>query len=114
MQQSIEQMLDVQIQQNPALADYRQVMLDFLNKYVSYESMRPQLVRLYTEAFSAAELKEINAFYMTSTGKKTLKMMPEMMAKGALISASLIQSNMSELQAMLAAEEARLQQQPTK
>ena len=46
--QSISQMLDVELQHDPALAPYRSVMLEFFSKYMSYESMKPELLKIYS------------------------------------------------------------------
>jgi len=109
IEQSIEQMLDVQLRQNPALAPYRQVMLAFFNKHMSYESIKPRLIELYAEAFTATELREINAFYRTPTGAKTIEVMPELMGKSAMIGATRVEENIAELQQMIQDEAERIQ-----
>ena len=110
IEQTKEQMLDVQLRQNPALAPYKHVMLEFFRKYMSYESIKPQLVELYAEAFSAAELKEINAFYRTPTGEKTIAVMPTLMTKSAMIGAARVEENVAELQRMIQDEAERIQE----
>ncbi len=109
--QSIEQMLNMQLQQNPAMAPYKGVMSQFLKKHMSYDSLKSDMVKLYAEAFSATELNEITAFYKTDVGKKTIKKMPSLMAAGGQIGAQKVQANMPELQAMIQAESERLQQE---
>lgn len=109
LDQSMAQMLDVQLQQNPALAPYKEVMLEFLTKHMSYDSLKPDMLKIYSEAFTASELREINDFYATDTGKKTIQMMPELMAQGAQIGAVRVQENIGELQAMIQAEAERIQ-----
>lgn len=114
LQASMEQMLDVQIQQNPAMGPYRQVMQQFFQKHMSYQSLKPELVQIYAEAFSAQELAEINQFYTSQVGQKTIQKMPELMGKGARIGAARVQANIGELQAMIKAEAQRLEQQKSK
>ncbi len=106
--QSIEEMLDLQLRQNPSLVPFKSVMLDFLRKYMSYESLKKEMVDIYAEAFTATELREINAFYQTPTGAKTIRLMPELMAKGGQLGAQKVQDNMEELQRMLTAEARRI------
>ena len=108
-EQSIEQMLQIQVQQNPALIPYQGVMLQFFSKHMSYESLKPQMIDLYAEVFTASELKDINSFYATPTGKKTLKEMPELLTRGAQIGAQRVQDNIQELQNMIQAESERMQ-----
>lgn len=108
-EQTTIKMLDVQLKQNPKLAPFKQVMLRFFNKYMSYDSLKPEMVEIYSEAFTASELKEIVAFYKTPTGKKSIKKMPELMAKGGQIGAQRVQDNIQELQEMIRIESERLQ-----
>ncbi|MFT6388365.1 MAG: hypothetical protein ACJAUP_001746 [Cellvibrionaceae bacterium] len=109
LKQSIEQMLQLQIQQNSSLEAYKDVMLQFFAKHMSYESLKPQLIDLYATHFTASELKEINTFYATPTGKKALKKVPELMAQGGQIGAKRVQDNIQELQDMIKAESERIQ-----
>ena len=39
MVQSMEQMINLQLQQNPSLEPYKAVMMEFFNKYMSWESL---------------------------------------------------------------------------
>lgn len=109
LEQTISQMLDIQLQQNPTLAPFKQVMLRFFNKHMSYESLKPEMVAIYSETFTLTELKEINAFYKTPTGSKTIEKMPELMARGGQIGAQRVQDNIQELQEMIKVESERIQ-----
>ena len=109
MEQSMSQMLDIQLQQNPALAPYKGVMMEFLNKNMSYESLKPDLVKMYSEEFTSSELREINAFYSTDVGKKSIEKMPKLMMQGGQLGATRVQENINDLQAMIQAESERIQ-----
>ena len=109
MEQSMSQMLDIQLQQNPALAPYKGVMMEFLNKNMSYESLKPDLVKMYSEEFTSSELREINAFYSTNVGKKSIEKMPKLMMQGGPLGATRVQENINDLQAMIQAESERIQ-----
>lgn len=110
LEQSMSQMLDIQLQQNPKLAPFKQVMMQFFQKHMSYDSLKPDMLRIYAETFTGQELKEINAFYSTDVGKKTIAKMPALMTQGAQIGAARVQENIGELQEMIQAEAARLQE----
>lgn len=69
------------------------------------------MIDLYAEAFTETELEEIRAFYATPTGRKTIQLMPELMAKGAQIGSQRIQQNIQELEIMIRKETERLQKQ---
>ncbi|QIB65149.1 DUF2059 domain-containing protein [Kineobactrum salinum] len=96
-EQSISQMLDLQLQQNPALVPYKEVMLKFFNEHMSYDRLEPDLLRIYSEAFSADELREINSFYTTQVGKKTIEAMPVLMAQSVEIGVAHLEENIDEL-----------------
>lgn len=111
LQQGIEQTLDIQLQQNPNLQPFKATMLQFLNKYMSYDSLKPELIQIYAATFTATELQQINAFYATPIGQKVISKMPQLMAQGGQLGAKRVQDNIAELQQMLQAEAQRLQQQ---
>ncbi len=111
---SIEQTLERQMQQVPAMRPYKRVMLQFFAKYMSYQALKPAMVGLYSPAFTAQELSEISAFYDTPTGKKTIRLLPELMAKGGEIGLQQVQAHMPELQQMIKDEAATLGKPVTK
>ena len=108
MDQSVSQMLDIQLQQQPDLATFKRVMIEFFNKNMSYESIKPELIKMYSKAFTASELKEIIAFYSTDVGQKSIQKMPALTAQGAQLGATRVQQNIGDLQAMIEAEAERL------
>ncbi|MDX1669660.1 MAG: DUF2059 domain-containing protein [Limnobacter sp.] len=112
--QSMTQMVDLELQQNPSLAPFKPVLLKFFAKHISWESLKPELLQVYSEAFSAQELREINAFYATTTGKKAVQLMPSLMAKGSQIGVNRVQQNIGELQSMILAESQRLEKLNTR
>jgi uncharacterized protein len=104
LNQSIDQMLAMQVQQNPAIAPFQTQMKAFLSKYMSWASMKDDMAKLYMAEFSESELNELTKFYQTPLGKKTIQKMPALMAKGAEIGQKRVQEHLPELQAALAAE----------
>jgi len=111
MAKSIDAMLDQQVKQNPVLARFRAVMSAFLQKHMSWESIEPEMAKIYMQEFTEEEIKDMTAFYKTPLGQKVVTRTPIMMAKGAEIGQERVQANMAELQKMIADEEAK-QQQP--
>jgi len=115
MADSMEQMLQLQIQQNPAIAPYKEVMRRFLAKYMSWESLKGEFARIYAEEFTEQELRDLIAFYKTPTGVKSISKMPALMAKGGQLGMQRVQQNMGELNEMLRVEQERQQKaQPKK
>lgn len=109
LDQTIEQVLQVQLKNKPQLVPYKDVMLEFLTKHMNYKSIKPDLVNIYASEFTAAELKELNAFYSTPTGKKIIEKTPELTARGAEIGSQKIKDNLPELRQMIKAETLRIQ-----
>lgn len=101
MSQSINQLVDIQIKQQPQLENYRNVLLAFLTKYMSYQNIKEDLIKIYSEAFTEQELKDINAFYKTETGKKVITKIPELMSKGAQLGSERVNAHKEELKQMI-------------
>ncbi len=104
LKQSIDQMVKLQVQQNPTIAPYEKVMRDFLGKYMSWDSMKADLIKLYMGEFTEAELGELNKFYQTPVGRKTVEKLPVLMSKGSEIGTKRVQEHMAELQTAIEAE----------
>lgn len=102
MDRSIDVMLEAQLRADPKLAKIEDVLRQFMGKYLSLESLKPGMVKLYTEAFTEEELHELVAFYRTPLGKKTVTLMPELMEKGAILGQKAIQEHLPELQEAVA------------
>src|SRR5215813_9748034 len=71
MDRNIDTVVKAQIAQNPKLAKVEDAYRQFLNKYMRWEVLKPQVVKLYTDAFTEAELRELTAFYKTPIGQKS-------------------------------------------
>lgn len=105
---AINMSLESEIKANPALEPYRGVMLEFFRKYMSYESLKPEFIKVYEDAFTEEELAQIRAFQESPVGKKSMRLMPELMAAGAKVGQERVQAHIGELKAMIdAADKAR-------
>ena len=82
LSQSIDQMLALQVQQNPSLAPYQAQMKTFLNKYMSWASLKDDMAKVYMAEFTEAELNDLIKFYQTPLGKKTVEKMPSLDVEG--------------------------------
>jgi hypothetical protein len=90
-------MLDLQIKQNPQLQPFRQVMLDFLVKYMGWNACKEDLAKLYAEEFTVEELNQMAAFYKTPVGQKLASKQSELMAKGAELGQKRVADHSDEL-----------------
>jgi hypothetical protein len=94
-------MMDAMVLQSPQLEDYRDVILARAQSVMSWEVFGPKFVRMYAEAFTEQELRDLIAFYRTPTGKKALTLLPELLSQGAQMGAIEARSRQSELQQMI-------------
>jgi uncharacterized protein len=107
-------MIETEVGRTAGMQAYRDVMLNWLRKYMTWEAMKPELIKLYTETYTEAELKELAVFYKTPVGQKSLTKMPELMQKTAMIGAKLGQPHVDELKTLMDARRDELQKQQEK
>ncbi len=73
-----------------------------LDKAVGWPVLKPELVKLYTNAFSEQELKELMAFYQSPLGKKVLENMPMLTAESARLTQAKLQSAVPQVNKLVA------------
>jgi hypothetical protein len=98
---TLDQMIEVQIKQQPQIAPFKDVMRKFLMKHLNWESLKGDMIKLYSDSFTEPELKELTAFYHTPVGRKSADLLPQLSAKGAQIGMERVQKNLPELQRMI-------------
>jgi hypothetical protein len=96
--QLIDNALQVQLKQHPELQRFEGDMRDFMRKYLSLSSLKPDLVAAYAHEFSEAELLEITRFYQSPTGQKMAAKLPAMMTMGMELGQRRMQEHLPELQ----------------
>ncbi|MBP8131608.1 MAG: DUF2059 domain-containing protein [Candidatus Hydrogenedentes bacterium] len=101
IEQSYEQMVDAQILGNPELKPYRELLLEFFRKYMNWETLKEDILNLYVQTFTEAELQDLIVFYSSETGQKTIQVMPELLRRGAEIGVQRVQEHLPELEKML-------------
>jgi hypothetical protein len=89
------------IQSNPPLAPHRDLIVQWSNKYVTWEAIAPELAKTYTQTFTEPELREIIAFYRTRTGQKMVPELPKLMQNTAGAAGRLAGAHIADLQRML-------------
>ena len=94
-------MIDLQVQQNPTLGPFRDVMLKWAGTFMTWDAVSGPLADLYVQTFTESELKEMTAFYRTPTGRKALTEMPGLMQKSAAMGAELAKVHTTELEQMI-------------
>lgn len=95
---SLDLMMETMLGQDPAFEDFRDVFEDFFSEHFSWTELEPEYVRIYAEAYTEPELRELIAFYDTPVGRKTVDLMPVLMRRGAEIGERQIEPHLPELQ----------------
>ena len=104
---SITTMLDLQLKQNPEIQQFRPIMMDFFKKYMSWDALKDDMAGIYASEFTAAELKQMTAFYKTPVGQKMATKLSGLIAKGGEIGQRRVQEHIGELQDAIRAEMAK-------
>lgn len=104
MEASIDQALALQIRAQPVLQPYKDVMRKFFTKHISYAALKDDLIQIYVEEFSEAELQQIAAFYKTAAGKKMVAKGPALIAKSMKLGMERVAKNQEELRKMIEEE----------
>ena len=89
------------------LAQFGDVMRDFLRKYMTWESLKDEYALIYARTFTEPELRELTAFYRSPIGQKVATSLPQLMNEGAELGQRKGMEHMPELQQAILA---RLQQ----
>ncbi|NVJ61133.1 MAG: DUF2059 domain-containing protein [Gammaproteobacteria bacterium] len=93
----IAEKLDFALANKPEMQRMRPIFEEYFEKYMSFQSLKPELIAMYTQAFTADELKIIADFYGTKAGQKSRELIPELIQKSSELAAQRIEENREEL-----------------
>ncbi len=94
---SVEVTLKSQIEADPTLSQFEDIMREFLTEHMGWASLEPEFVDMYMQAFTQREVEDLIAFYKTPAGKKSIVMVPELMKQGAAVGQRRVQEHLPEL-----------------
>ena len=100
----IKRITQMQIQSNPQLKAIEPTIEAFFTKYMGWDAQRGDIAALYAKNYTVEELKELNKFYQTPLGQKTVQIIPQLAAASAQIGQSRMMEHMPEMKAMIEAE----------
>lgn len=98
---NLQQMITMQMEQMPAMKQAEVEVRSFFAKYMGWEAIKADLVKMYTDEFTEKELKDMTAFFKTPTGKKMAAKQSTLTMKSAQIGQEKIEPHMMELQQIL-------------
>lgn len=100
--ESIDSILQLQISQNPQLAQHQAKMRSFFEQNIGWAAMKNDITEMYLRTFSEDELKAINGFYITPAGQKVITELPGLVQQRNQLAMQRIQQNIGDLQKIIA------------
>ncbi|HWB60753.1 MAG TPA: DUF2059 domain-containing protein [Chthoniobacteraceae bacterium] len=85
--QSLKDMFAAQLPKNLPPEEFQRVKaaqdagLEICFEELSWETLKPDFIRIYSEVYTEQELRDLASFYNSPTGQKFLEHMPELQAK---------------------------------
>jgi hypothetical protein len=95
---ALDQLMAAQLSQRPELKVVEPELRGFLNKYMSWASLKEDMIDLYARQFSEKELRDLKKFYGSATGQKFVGQQSSLMAAGIELGQRRMQEHMPELQ----------------
>jgi hypothetical protein len=65
--------LEAYITNDPSLSIYKTEIMSFVNKFLSFQSLRSHIVQIYHDLYTLSEINGLIKFYSSSLGKKLIE-----------------------------------------
>jgi hypothetical protein len=75
-------------EQRVKLADFKMKVNEMVSSMMSWDSLKPDYIKLYADTYSETELDGIIAFYRSPVGEKMLEKTPELLKASSTIAMS--------------------------
>ncbi|MEO0453554.1 MAG: DUF2059 domain-containing protein [Verrucomicrobiota bacterium] len=75
--------------------------MEWLEDFLSWETMKPMYVEIYSSVYSEKELKAMTAFYSSEVGQKVIEKSPELIQKTMQVTMQRLGEKMPELQSKM-------------
>jgi len=99
---ALDRSLEIQVKRQPAMAPYEDIYKNFFHKYTKWDDMKKDLAKLYAQAFTPQEMKELTKFYSSKVGQKSLTVMPRLTQLSMLMAQQRIAKHANELKKAVA------------
>ena len=80
LRRTMELMMEKQIEANPDLAPFRDLMLEYVGRALEWQAIRGDVIELYASTFAADDMRALREFYLTPSGRRLLALTPELSA----------------------------------
>ncbi|HGS5379191.1 TPA: DUF2059 domain-containing protein [Vibrio cholerae] len=105
---NVQQQLNVTESEKPLFEEYYKNVNKLVLEEVTWEKFEPYMITIYSNYFSEEELKGMIDFYSSDVGQSILKKMPVVMQESMLMSQSMLQRILPQMQTLTAAFESEL------
>jgi hypothetical protein len=105
---TIENEITAQLEHNPEMAPFAEVMREFVAEWFRWEVLRDALADVYVERFSELELRQLAAFYRTPLGERLAAEMPSLAAEHGRIGRQIVNAHQDDLVRRMQARAAEL------
>ena len=96
------QHLNVTEAERPLFTRYYESVNQLMQDELNWNILEPKFIAIYDKSFTESELSAMLEFYKTEHGKSILKKMPAVMQESMLLSQSMLQNILPQLQALSA------------
>ena len=96
--ESVANVLALQIAQNPGLEAHQDVVREFLERHIGWGSLKDALSSMYMQEFTEQEMDAMNAFYISPTGRKVIERLPVLVQMRNQLASQRLQENIGELE----------------
>ncbi len=98
LKKTTDALIEQQKQQMPVMAEYEDIMRDFMAKALNWSELKDDYARMYAEIYTESELRQLRDLYQTPLGQRLLSTLPEVAAKSSEISNRRLQEHLPEMQ----------------
>ena len=96
--ESVANVLALQLAQNPGLKPHQDVVSEFLERHIGWGSLKDALSSMYMQEFTEQEVNDMNTFYSSPTGRKVIERLPVLVQMRNQLAAQRLQENIGELE----------------
>ncbi len=105
MKESYSEMIDQAtkglVMRQPKLKSVEGDIRAFYTKYIGWNTIKDKMAAIYAKHYTVKELGELKKFYQSEVGKKSIKLMPQIMQEGKKLGASSVMAHMDELKKIM-------------
>lgn len=100
-EEGVKQALMAQIQVNPQMAKFQDVIVRWQQEYIGWDKLKPMMVEIMCKAYTEEEIAALEVFYRTDAGSKLLEKEDQVVLETMGVSQRLAMENQFQLNLMI-------------